>query len=222
MHHIYSTSYSTLPKRHLTSFAVKRDFFRAFFGSEEDDLDQQPSFQASQDDHRYQEENVHMSDSETQPANHHLSPTLDVPAEGEGIVLAQGHDDGLDPNDAVEPIPSPGRSTPSPAVSISPVSPVGSARTSLVPYVPPSGAAQPRSPIYAFGQQGGKDAISLAQASRFVFSKQSSVKERPLVVLSPTGNGRFRKRYANSRDILSMTTALRLPSASRFIAWDLW
>ena len=38
--HIYSTSYSTLPKRHLTSFAVKRDFFRAFFGSEEDDLDQ--------------------------------------------------------------------------------------------------------------------------------------------------------------------------------------
>ena len=40
------------------------------------------------------------------------------------------------------------------------------------------------------------------------------------MVLSPTGNGRFRKRYANSRDIISMTTALRLPSASRFITWD--
>ena len=40
LEYIYSTSYSTLPKRHLTSFAVKRDFFCAFFGSEEDDLDQ--------------------------------------------------------------------------------------------------------------------------------------------------------------------------------------
>lgn len=40
LEHIYSTSYnSTVPKRYLTSFAVKRDSFRAFFGSEEDDLD---------------------------------------------------------------------------------------------------------------------------------------------------------------------------------------
>ena len=39
LEHIYSTSYNTYPKRHLISFTVKRDFFRAFFGSEEDDLD---------------------------------------------------------------------------------------------------------------------------------------------------------------------------------------
>ncbi len=37
--HIYSTSCSAVPKRYLTSFAVKRDFFRAFFASGEDDLD---------------------------------------------------------------------------------------------------------------------------------------------------------------------------------------
>ncbi|KAL9631872.1 MAG: hypothetical protein Q9164_005658 [Protoblastenia rupestris] len=223
LEHIYFTSYSTVPKRYLTSFAVKRDFFRAFFGSEEDDLDQQPSFQVSQDDRRYQEENVHMSDSETQPAGHNLSPTLDVPDSGKGVVLAQGHDDGLDPDDTVGPTPSPRRSTPSPPVSVSPVSPVwpvGSAQTSLVPYVPPSGAAQPRSPMYVFGQQGGEEAISLAQASHFVFSKQSNVEKRTFAVLSPTGNGRFRKRHADSRDNLSMTIALQLPSASRFIARD--
>jgi len=221
LEHIYSTSYSTVPKRYLTSFAVKRDFFRAFFGSEEDDLDQQPSFEALQDDHRRSlEENAHISDSETQPAGHHLSPTLDVPNAGEDVAPEQGHDGGLNPDDTVGPIPSPRRSTPSPAVSVSPVSPVGSAQTSLVPYVPPSGAAQPQSPMYVFGQQGEEEAISLAQASRFVFSKRRSVKERTFAVLSPTGNGRFRKRRADSRDKLSMTTALRLPSVSRFIARD--
>jgi hypothetical protein len=60
----------------------------------------------------------------------------------------------------------------------------------------------------------------LAQASRFVFSKRKSVKEGTFAVLSPTGNGTFRKRRADSRDKFSMTTALRLPSVSRFIAWD--
>jgi len=221
LEHIYSTSYSTVPKRYLTSFAVKRDFFRAFFGSEEDDLDQQPSFEAFQDDHRrYQEENVHMSDSETQPAGHHLSPTFDVPDAGDDVVSDQGHDSGLNPDDTVGPIPSPRGSTPSSAVLVSPVSPVESAQTSLVPYVPPSGAAQPQSPMYVFGQQGGEEAISLAQASRFVFSKLTSAKERTFAVLSPTGNGRFRKRHADSRDKLSMTAALRLPSVSRFIARD--
>lgn len=221
LEHIYSTSCSTVPKRYLTSFAVKRDFFRAFFGSEEDDLDQQPSFEAFQDDHRrYQEENVHMSDSETQPAGHHLSPTLDVPDAGEDVVPEQGHDGGLNPDDTVGRIPSLRGSTPSPAVSVSPVSPVGSAQTALVPYIPPSGAAEPQSPMYVFGQQGREGAISLAQASRFVFSKRRSVKEHTFAVLSPTGNGRFRKRHADSRDKLSMTTALRLPSVSRFIARD--
>jgi len=108
LEHIYSTSYSTLPKRYLTSFAVKRDVFRAFFGSEEDDLDQPPSLKAFRDDHRrYQEENVHMSDLETQPARHRLSPTLDVPDVGEDIVPQQGHDDRLNPDGPVEPSPSP-------------------------------------------------------------------------------------------------------------------
>ena len=90
----------------------------------------------------------------------------------------------------------------------------------LIPYVSPSGAAQPRSPMYVFGQQGGEEAISLAQASRFVFSKQSRFKRRTFAVLSPTGNGRFRKCHTDSHDNLSITTALRLPSASRFITRD--
>ncbi len=219
LEHIYSTSYSTVPKRYLTSFAVKRDSFRAFFGSEEDDLDQQPSFEAFHDGHRrHQEENVHMPDSETQPAGHHLSPTLDVPDTGEDMVPEQGQDGGLNPDDTLGPILSLRGSTLSPAGSVSPVSLVASAQTSLVPYVLPSSPAQPRSPIYVFGQQAGEEAISLAQASRFVFSKRRIFKERTFAVLSPTENGRFRKRHADSRDKLSMTAALRLPSVSRFIA----
>ena len=216
--HIYFTSYSTVPKRYLTSFAVKRDFFHAFFGSEEDDLDQQPPFKAFQDGHhRYQEENVHISDSETQPASHRLSPILNVPNAGEDVVPEQGHDDRLNPDDTIGPIPSPRRSTPLTAVL---VSPVGRAQTSLVPYISPSGAAQPQSSMYVFGQQDREESISLAQASRFVFNKQSSVKERKFTVLSPIGNGRFRKRHANPCDKLSMTTALQLSSISRFIARD--
>jgi hypothetical protein len=68
-----------------------------------------------------------MPDSETQPAGHYLLTTLDVPDTGEDMVLEQGHDGGLNPNDTAGPITSPRGSTPPPAVSVSPVSPVGSA-----------------------------------------------------------------------------------------------
>ena len=40
--YIYSSSYSQVLKRYLTTFAVKQDFFHSFFGQEEDDLDQGP------------------------------------------------------------------------------------------------------------------------------------------------------------------------------------
>ena len=39
-------------------------------------------------------------------------------------------------------------------------------------------------------------------------------------VLSPISNGRFRKRYADPCDNLSMTTALQLPSKSTYIVRD--
>ncbi|KAL2056560.1 hypothetical protein ABVK25_002954 [Lepraria finkii] len=39
--YIYFSPYGNVPKRYLTTFAVKRDFFRSFFGSEEDDLDRE-------------------------------------------------------------------------------------------------------------------------------------------------------------------------------------
>lgn len=49
--YIYSTSYDTAPKRYLTSFAVTRDFFHGFFGTMQDDLDQQPNPQIPRDSH---------------------------------------------------------------------------------------------------------------------------------------------------------------------------
>ncbi len=106
---------------------------------------------------------------------------------------------------------------PSPAV---PVSPVESVPTSLVPYVPPSDVNQPRSPVYIFGQPSEEEAISLAQASQFLFSMRTNFTKHTFAVLSPLENGRFRKRHANSHDQRSMTTTLRLPSVSSFIARD--
>ena len=47
--HIYFNSYSSIPKRYLTSFAVKRDFFHSFFGSEENDLDREPRVETLRD-----------------------------------------------------------------------------------------------------------------------------------------------------------------------------
>lgn len=82
-----------------------------------------------------------MSDSEPQSAGHHLSTTSSVPDAGEDVVLEQGHDGRLNPDDTVGPISSPRGSTLSLAVSVPPVSPVASAQTALVPYIPPSGAA---------------------------------------------------------------------------------
>lgn len=133
--YIYSTFYNIFLKRYLTFFAVKRDVFHAFFGLEEDDLDQQSLFETFQDDHRrYQKENVHISDSKTQPAGHRL---LNVSEVGEDIVSEQGHDDRLNSNDSIKPIPLSRGSMLSPAVPVSSISPVESAPTTLIPYVPP-------------------------------------------------------------------------------------
>ena len=48
--YIYPKPYSPVPKRYLTSFAVKRDFFHSFFGSEEDEFDRQVQVKAFRDD----------------------------------------------------------------------------------------------------------------------------------------------------------------------------
>lgn len=47
--YICSASYNTTAKRYLTSFAVKRDIFHSFFGSEEDELERQPRFESLRD-----------------------------------------------------------------------------------------------------------------------------------------------------------------------------
>ena len=97
-----------------------------------------------------------MSDSETQPTNHHLSSTLnvlDVPDVGEDVVLTQGHDDGLNSDDIVGPILSSKRSMPSS------VSSAKGAQTFLVHHVPPSDVARSQSSMYVFEQQERKKAV---------------------------------------------------------------
>jgi len=254
--HIYSSSYCTLPKQYLTSFAVKRDFFRAFFGSKEDDLDQQSLTRVHQENYaQHQDENVAMSNSEVQPVVDRLPTSLDVALAGEDVVVEQdGLGDGLDPDHAVDPITSPRESilpqpvsvspalpaspilpaspvspasplftSPASPLVVSPVSPasskpsIGSPQTSLVPYVPSAIANQPEPPLHMAQQQRGEESLSFAQASRFLFRRQSG---RMLVVLSPTGDNRFRKHHADARSVVSVMNALGLPSEPSFIVQD--
>lgn len=49
INYIYSASYSTVSQHYLTPFAVKRDVFHNFFGSEEDDLNRQLRFEILRD-----------------------------------------------------------------------------------------------------------------------------------------------------------------------------
>ncbi|KAH8745416.1 hypothetical protein F5882DRAFT_111163 [Hyaloscypha sp. PMI_1271] len=80
--HIYSTSYETTPKRHLTSFAVTRDFFHSFFGTAEDELEQPISFRLPPDNHGGDREDKggmqDIDDAEGPPANQRPSPQPEV------------------------------------------------------------------------------------------------------------------------------------------------
>ena len=244
--HIYSSSYCILLKRYLTFFVVKRDFFRAFFDSKEDDLNQQSSTRAYQENWaQHQDENVAMFNSEVQSAENRLSISLNVALAGEDVILEQdGPDDVLNPDHAVGPILSPRESilpqfvsvsAVLPAPSVSPASPlfvssaspvsavppasssIRSPQTSLVPYVPSAIVDQSRQPLYVAQEQREEESLFFAEASRFLFRRQSG---RMFVMLSSIEENRFRKRHADARNAGSVMNALELSSDLSFIVRD--
>ena len=89
--YIYSSSYDHVPKRYLTNFAVKRDFFHSFCGFKEDDLDQKAHATILRDELAKNEEiDDAMRDSDCQTSNEGINASIDN-RDDEDIQLADHH-----------------------------------------------------------------------------------------------------------------------------------
>ena len=87
-----SASYSTNPKRHLTSLAVRRDIFRSFFGTGEDDLDRQPCFDALWDTiHKDENKSEVMGDVDHIDRNEEANDATTDPESAEIQLPSQSH-----------------------------------------------------------------------------------------------------------------------------------
>ena len=190
MDHIYSASYSTVPKRYMTSFAVKFDIFRSFFGFEEDNLDRQLRSGSLRDTVLKDENKSEAMDSAVHSAQNEEVEEVTRDLENPEPQLS-GHN--------LLPLQN----------TIDTKEDGGQLR--------PSGN---RSPMYMFGQQNPDNAVSLVEASRLLSKHHSDKRMHMFTVLSPLGINKFKKRQANALDTASMVAALELSSNSRFIARD--
>ncbi len=193
--YIYSTSYTRVSKRYLTSFAVKRDFFHSFFGSEEDDLDQEPRMETLRDDIAKDEggdedEDDMMDDRDRITSNERINAGK-VNPDAEDIQMAGHH--------------------------LSTSGDLPDTKEENESQLQSSG---PPPPMVIFGQQNQGRVASFAEASRLLFRTRRDGRKRLFTVLSPMTDNTFRKHQADSRDEISMVTALELPSDARFIARD--
>jgi len=195
LNYVYSNSYSRIPQRYLTSFAVKRDFFHSFFGSEENDLDREPRVESLRDDIAKDEDGDKdgddvMGDRDRITSNERIDAGT-VNPDDEDIQIA-GHDLLTSVN-----LPDTKEENESQLQSSAP---------------PP--------PMIIFGLQNQDRVASFTEAWRLLFRTRRDGKKRLFTVLSPMANNTFHKHQADSRDELAMVTALELPSDARFIARD--
>ena len=189
--HIYSDSYSSIPQRHLTSFAIKRDFFHSFFGCEVDDPDRLPRLEAPRD-------TIAKGENEEEALS-----------DRERITRSEGSDAGMLKSDDEDSQMAGQRLLTSRNLPTIQEEKEGKPQPS-----------EPPLQMYIFGQQNQDTDVSLAEASRLLFKTRGGGRKRIFTVLSPIAGNRFRKRQANSLNDASMVTALELPSESRFIALD--
>lgn len=212
--YIYSQSYEIRPKRYLTSFAVKRDFFHSFFGSTPDDLDQHPKHATCEDgvadDRALDRSSSHLQDPGGQPTSERSPPSTGVP-DPQVSQEQEDHRGGKDLDHALV----------SPRTSQGPVSPMqATATTTVSDESAPVANDQSPSAIVGSGGAAREKAVPLAKASHPLFDKKANAKKRSFSVLSPTDDGGFRRREANALDRPSMINALGLPSGSHFMARD--
>jgi hypothetical protein len=229
--HIYSTSYSTLPKRYLTSFGIKRDFFHSFFGSEADDLDQRPHLERSQvgitknqdvvmgdQDHVTKDQDEVMGDQDhvTKDQNEMIENQDQVTKDQNEMTENQDHITKDEEISAGTLVPYNAETQ----LASQPPLTLGGVPDTTEDNVGQEKGGQPRPPMREFGQQNQDGVISFTEASRLLFKTRMDKKKRLFTVLSPMAGNRFHKRQADSLNKLSMVTALELSSESRFVARD--
>ena len=212
--YIYEQSYDMRPKRYLTSFDIKRDFFHSFFGSSPDNLDQHPGLATSEDgiadDRARDRSSSYLQDPKGQPTSERPPPSAGVSdPQVEQEEEDRRCDKGLD-HPVVPPDTSQGSASPMQATTTA-----VDDQSALVASDPsPSAIVESRM------EAAQEKAVPVAEASQFLFSKEANAKKRSFSVLSPTDDGGFRRREADALDRPSMIKALRLPSGSHFMARD--
>lgn len=108
------------------------------------------------------------------------------------------------------PLPSP--------ISAAMRSPIDLTELSIGPWASQGAESERVRPLmYVFGQQHQEADVPFTPASRLLFRRENKSNMSTFTALSPTTNGRFRKRQADPQDKLSMVSALRLPSDSLFM-----
>ena len=230
--HIYSSAYEESPKRYLTSFAVKRDIFHAFFGIAPDELDGLtfPDDISSGQRNLYDVERSADTGDQPQDGDDVVQETQIVPWQPSCDIDPPEASEDVDPEQVdvnaqrasaytVESQYSPARSL-SPSSDVSGVFANSRQTYSLFQPHLVGNSSTTAPPMFLFGQGRQNEQVSLTYAKRLLFSKRARTRGGPFTVLSPTENGTFRKREADCQDKTSIIDALQLPSASNFIARD--
>ena len=220
---IYSKHY-TSSKRYLTSFGIKRDMFHAFFGDMPDDLSGTVNGTTPRErgsaypPHRGNDGGTDLARALVpQPR-----PPLSIPQIIEHFApRASSRPARRDSNFTAESQYT-SVSLPSPSSSSAAMrSPINFTEFSVGPWLRQDAECEQRpSSMYVFGQQDPEVDVTLATASRLFSRRRNKLEVPTFTVLSPTTNGRFRKRQADPQDKLSMVSALRLPSDSYFMTRD--
>ncbi|KAL8818177.1 MAG: hypothetical protein Q9191_007999 [Dirinaria sp. TL-2023a] len=211
--------------RYLTSFAVKRDFFHSFFGSEEDDLDQNSHSAILRNELAKNEErddvikndnvktfneemNViinNRNDEDIQMTNSHLSTLRDsTNTFNEGMNVSIDNQDNKDI-----------QMTNRHSLTLKDSTNTEKENESQLQ----SSQSQPLS--LTLNQQNHDDVVSFAETSRLLSETSRDMRKKSsFIVLSLMIDNTFCKRYADSLDKTSMVTALELSSKARFVALD--
>ena len=152
--HIFSASYSVIPKHYLTSFAVKQDILHSFFGYEEDELEQQLRFEILRDSIP--------KDGNTREAMGDVDHTNRN---------EEANDSTNDPESAESQLPSQSSLTSANTVDMKQED-----RGQLIP-------SANRPPMYVFHQQNDDNAVSLTEASRLLLKNRIGRRKLTFTVL---------------------------------------
>jgi hypothetical protein len=219
--YIYCTTYP-FHKKYLTSFGVKRDTFHAFFGTIPDEFRAEVDSPISHQGH-WQDP---MEASATEyPSSGQALIRISQPSTPMAATSTIGP---MMPGAAFSNVPRGSFLTAGSQYSMSPIAtPVSTtfrprldfAEFTVGPWTSQTAnIGHEASNIYVFGQQDTEGDIPFTDASRLLFGPKTKSKSSAFTVLSPTVNGRFNKRSADTQDTPSMISALNLSSRCYFVA----